>query len=259
MVARADLWVYNAENLCVSFFYQVTSIFHLRGGKINKRYFWAYLMMIITKWWWWSLSPCGGGRWPPSWWSSPCDGGCNKSVVWWNAKARRSPRLDPNTERRHMRRWWDKDKDKDIQYIAVPVSLLDWCWDWVQGGNPPYVAVQLPRSYLADFGHFSFAKSACPIQCQSREKIRCGRCHFFRIEVHFPKLRCSVCVCWAGVNFPRVSNLQPFTSVWYSREIDPCPPRGNHRHRRYTLIGKCTSILESNIKPTVPHICLILL
>ena len=128
-------------------------------------------MMIITKWWWWPLSPCGGGRWPPSWWSSPCDGGCNKSVVWWNAKARRSPRLDPNTERRHMRRWWDKDKDKDIQYIAVPVSLLDWCWDWVQGGNPPYVAVQLPRSYLADFGHFSFAKSACPIQCRSREPL----------------------------------------------------------------------------------------
>ena len=39
MVATADLWVYNAENFCVSFFNQVTSIFHLRGGKIKKKVF----------------------------------------------------------------------------------------------------------------------------------------------------------------------------------------------------------------------------
>ena len=39
MVATADLWVYNAENFCVSFFNQVTSIFHLRGGKIKKKFF----------------------------------------------------------------------------------------------------------------------------------------------------------------------------------------------------------------------------
>ena len=38
-MATADLWVYNAENLCVSFFYQVTFIFHLRGGKIQKKFF----------------------------------------------------------------------------------------------------------------------------------------------------------------------------------------------------------------------------
>ena len=37
MVAGADLWVYNAENLCVSIFNQVASIFHLRGGKIKKQ------------------------------------------------------------------------------------------------------------------------------------------------------------------------------------------------------------------------------
>ena len=43
MVATADLLVYNAEILCVSFFNQVTSIFHLRGGKIKKSFFWAYL------------------------------------------------------------------------------------------------------------------------------------------------------------------------------------------------------------------------
>ena len=47
MVATADLWVYNAENFCVSFFNQVTSIFHLRGGKIKKK-FWAYLLPIGT-------------------------------------------------------------------------------------------------------------------------------------------------------------------------------------------------------------------
>ena len=46
VVATADLWVYNAENLCVSFFYQVTSIFHLQGGGNKKKYFWAYLMGI---------------------------------------------------------------------------------------------------------------------------------------------------------------------------------------------------------------------
>ena len=39
VVARTDLWVYNAENLCVSFFNQVAYIFHLRGGKIKKVYF----------------------------------------------------------------------------------------------------------------------------------------------------------------------------------------------------------------------------
>ena len=45
MVAGADLWVYNAENLCVSFFNQVASIFHLEGGGGNKKkFFWAYLM-----------------------------------------------------------------------------------------------------------------------------------------------------------------------------------------------------------------------
>ena len=47
MVATADLWVYNAENFCVSFFNQVTSIFHLRGGKIRKSFFWAYLFPIV--------------------------------------------------------------------------------------------------------------------------------------------------------------------------------------------------------------------
>ena len=47
MVATADLWVYNAENCCVSFSYQVTSIFHLRGGKIKKKFFWAYLLGMI--------------------------------------------------------------------------------------------------------------------------------------------------------------------------------------------------------------------
>ena len=49
MVATADLLVYNAEKilslffLYFSFFNQVTSIFHLRGGKIKKSFFWAYL------------------------------------------------------------------------------------------------------------------------------------------------------------------------------------------------------------------------
>ena len=51
MVATTDLWVYNAENLCVSFFYQVTFIFHLRGKKIPKKFFWAYLVSGIR----WSM------------------------------------------------------------------------------------------------------------------------------------------------------------------------------------------------------------
>ena len=38
MVATADLWVYNAENLCVSFFNQVASIFHLEGEEIKKSF-----------------------------------------------------------------------------------------------------------------------------------------------------------------------------------------------------------------------------
>ena len=47
MVAGTDLWVYNAENLSVSFFNQVASIFHLAGeNKKNglpnaQRYFWV--------------------------------------------------------------------------------------------------------------------------------------------------------------------------------------------------------------------------
>ena len=70
VVATADLWVYNAENFCVSFFNQVTSIFHLQGGKIKKKFFWAYLMyMIMTmgqsghseedgQLWWRNLDAC---------------------------------------------------------------------------------------------------------------------------------------------------------------------------------------------------------
>ena len=45
VVATADLWVYNAKNLCVSFFYHVTSIFHLRGGKRKEKFFWAFLVV----------------------------------------------------------------------------------------------------------------------------------------------------------------------------------------------------------------------
>ena len=44
MVARADLWVYDAENFCVSFFNQVASIFHLQG---EKKFFWAYLLNMV--------------------------------------------------------------------------------------------------------------------------------------------------------------------------------------------------------------------
>ena len=37
VVAGTDLWVYNAENLSVSFFNQVASIFHL-GGENKKKW-----------------------------------------------------------------------------------------------------------------------------------------------------------------------------------------------------------------------------
>ena len=44
-MARTDLWVYNAENLCVSFFNQVASIFHLACTSLQlshpKYEFWA--------------------------------------------------------------------------------------------------------------------------------------------------------------------------------------------------------------------------
>ena len=59
-------------------------------------------------------------------------------------------------------------------YIAIPVSLLEWCWDWIQGGNPIYAAVFCLSSC---HGHICpilvklFAKSACHIHCQSREKM----------------------------------------------------------------------------------------
>ena len=55
-------------------------------------------------------------------------------------------------------------------YIALPISLLEWCWDWVQGGSVFFE--QLPQSYLADFGQFFFAKNACHIHCQCEEKSR---------------------------------------------------------------------------------------
>ena len=42
-VAQTNLRVYNAEHLCVSFFYQVASIRHLGGGKI-KKVFLGFLM-----------------------------------------------------------------------------------------------------------------------------------------------------------------------------------------------------------------------
>ena len=53
MVATADLWVYNAEIFCVSFFNQVTSIFHLRGGEIKKKFFClpsAYVCITVAVW-----------------------------------------------------------------------------------------------------------------------------------------------------------------------------------------------------------------
>ena len=50
MVATVDLWVYNSENFCVSLFNQVTSIFHLRGGKIKKKFGGAYLMHTHLFW-----------------------------------------------------------------------------------------------------------------------------------------------------------------------------------------------------------------
>ena len=39
VATRTDLWVYNAENLCVSFFNQLASIFHLGEGEIKKENF----------------------------------------------------------------------------------------------------------------------------------------------------------------------------------------------------------------------------
>ena len=36
-MATAGLWVYNAENLCVSFFNRVVSKFHLEGGGNKKK------------------------------------------------------------------------------------------------------------------------------------------------------------------------------------------------------------------------------
>ena len=47
VVAGADLWVYNADNLCVSFFNQVASIFHLGGGK--KKIVPAYYARVILR------------------------------------------------------------------------------------------------------------------------------------------------------------------------------------------------------------------
>ena len=52
-------------------------------------------------------------------------------------------------------------------YIALPISLLEWCWDWVQGGSVFFK--QLPQSYLADFGHF-FCKKRMPHSLPMRRK-----------------------------------------------------------------------------------------
>ena len=45
MVATTDLWVYNAENLCESFFLPSYIHFSLTRGKIKKSFFWAYLLL----------------------------------------------------------------------------------------------------------------------------------------------------------------------------------------------------------------------
>ena len=47
VVATANLWVYNAENFCVSFFNQFASIFTYEGGKSKKKFL-AYLMIRVT-------------------------------------------------------------------------------------------------------------------------------------------------------------------------------------------------------------------
>ena len=64
MVAWPHLWVYNAEHFCLSFFNQVTSIFHLWGGGNQRQVFlglptiqaWKFATGLILKvpagWWW---------------------------------------------------------------------------------------------------------------------------------------------------------------------------------------------------------------
>ena len=44
MVTTADLWVYNAENFCVTFFTKLHPFFAYEGGKSKKSFFWAYLL-----------------------------------------------------------------------------------------------------------------------------------------------------------------------------------------------------------------------
>ena len=83
------------------------------------------------------------------------------------------------------------------EYTAVPVSLLEWCWIWVQSGDPLYAAV---FSLSSCHGHICpilviFLQKA-HIHCWSREEKLWSKFYFnplimdgFKGGATFPELK----------------------------------------------------------------------
>ena len=65
---------------------------------------------------------------------------------WWSKNIYSVTSIDPSITTISSRDEYDTDvqsfilNQQIIKFIAVPISLLEWCWDWVQGGEPLYAA-----------------------------------------------------------------------------------------------------------------------
>ena len=64
---------------------------------------------------------------------------------WWSKNIYSVTSIDPSITTRSSRDEYNTDVQSFILnqhiIIAVPISLMEWCWDWVQGGDPIYAAV----------------------------------------------------------------------------------------------------------------------
>ena len=73
---------------------------------------------------------------------------------WWSKNIYSVTSIDPSITTISSRDEYDTDvqsfilNQQIIKFIAVPISLLEWCWDWVHGGDPYTRQCQADRKRL---------------------------------------------------------------------------------------------------------------
>ena len=103
---------------------------------------------------------------------------------WWSKNIYSVTSIDPSITTISSRDEYDTDvqsfilNQQIIKFIAVPISLLEWCWDWVQGGDwwTPIPTVFSLSSYHSHIWpilvNFFSSKSTCHThgRCGERQK-----------------------------------------------------------------------------------------